>query len=70
MTEKELVAALVTMERDPNLITKPSFTTNKTDWPNNQMPFVAYHVQYVRTHKLVTPEGYLSNLRLMLKVRR
>ena len=69
MTEKELTAELTTLERDPSFVTKPAFTTNK-DWPDNKMPFVQYHVHYLRTHKLVTHEGYLSNLRLMLKVRK
>lgn len=69
MTEKEILAALEAMEADPNLVTEPAFTSNTIEWPTNRMPFVAYHANYIRTHKLIRPEGYISNLRLMLRIR-
>jgi hypothetical protein len=69
MTEQEIVTALKKMESDPTLLTEPAFTSNTIEWPSNRMPFVTYHANYIRTHKLVRPEGYLSNLRLMLRIR-
>lgn len=68
MTEEEIVRALEDMERDPNFVTNAAFTTNIAVWPDNQMPFVQHHLHYLKTHKLTHPRGYLSNLRLMLRV--
>lgn len=70
MTEQEIVNALKKMESDPSLITESAFTADKANWPNNRIPFVQYHAKYLQTHKLTRPEGYLSNLRLMLKIRK
>lgn len=67
MTEQEIIQALKKMERDVSLVTEAAFTINSAIWPDNQMPFVEYHLQYLRTHKLTQPAGYLSNLRLRLK---
>jgi hypothetical protein len=70
MTEQQIINDLRKMENDSSLITKPAFTTDKSTWPDSRIPFVEYHVKYLQTHKLTTPEGYLSNLRLMLRVRK
>jgi hypothetical protein len=69
MTELEIISALKKMEADPSLVTNTAFTANTAEWPTNRMPFVEFHVNYLRTHKLVRAEGYLSNLRLMLRTR-
>lgn len=68
MTEQEVADALQEMQDDPALITVSAFTTNSEAWPDNQMPFVQYHLNYLRTHKLARPQGYLSNLRIMLRI--
>ena len=67
LTEDEIVARLVSMEADPNMITKPAYRANATLWPDNIIPFVDSHLEYLKSHKTVEPAHYLSNLRLMLR---
>ena len=62
------VTALRAMEADPTMITNDSYSPT-SDRPDGRVPFVEHHLAYLRTHKLVDPTYYLSNLALMIKKR-
>jgi len=57
------------MELDSSLKTEPSYTANVIAYPDMKMPFVESHLAYLTKHSEVEPAHYLSNLRLMLKIR-
>lgn len=67
LDEQEILDILEQMEADPNMITVPGYRANTNIWPDNVIPFVESHMEYLRTHKATQPQGYLSNLRLMLR---
>lgn len=69
LTEEEIVNKLQIMEQDPNLVTKSAYRANTVLWPDNVIPFVDSHLEYLKSHKTVVPSYYLSNLRLMLRIR-
>ena len=68
ITIDEITEKLQALEQDPSMITRDSYSP-VGEWPNDRMPFVDYHLAYLRTHKLVDPINYLSNLELMIKKR-
>ncbi len=49
--------------------TDASYSANSTLYPNNLIPFVAKHMSYLNAHPSTDPQHYISNLRLMTKVR-
>ncbi len=69
MTEEEITEKLKALEEDPSMSTKDAYSPTANDWPGNRMPFVERHLAYLKSHKLVEAEGYLSNLALIIKKR-
>ncbi len=69
MTEEEIITKLKSLEADPTMTTIDMYSPTANDQPDNRMPFVQRHLTYLRTHKLVNPVGYLSNLALIIKKR-
>jgi len=69
LTEEEVRAKLENMVDDPNLITLSAYRANTVLWPENTIPFVESHLEYLKNHKTVQPDHYLSNLRLMIRKR-
>lgn len=67
MSDQDVLETLESMQDDPSLVTEPSFTINKEDWPDGQKPFVDTHLGYLKSHSNIKPEHYLSNLKIMLK---
>lgn len=61
--------ALLTMERDISYHTNAGYSANAAAFPTHEVPFVQKHLMYLNDHQNVNADGYLSNLRLMLKVR-
>lgn len=49
--------------------TNSSYSANIETYPNNLIPFVAKHMGYLNTHPGTDPQHYISNLRLMTRVR-
>jgi hypothetical protein len=49
--------------------TTSSYSANSLLYPNNLMPFVDKHVNYLITHPALDPGKYLANIKLMTKVR-
>lgn len=64
-----LIAELKAMVKDGQYMTDSTYISNTDAYPNNQLPFIDKHIEYVRTHPSVDIDMYLSNLRLMTKIR-
>ena len=60
---------LKAMLDDPDMITLDGYTPDCENYPTNRISFIEQHVRYLRAHKNVNPEQYLSNLKLMIKKR-
>lgn len=61
--------ALYKMVADETYTTDASYSANLENYPDNLIPFVEKHLQYLNTHQNVDPQHYLANLRLMTRVR-
>ncbi len=66
MQQEEIVTELQAMLENPKFITEPGFRANAELWPDNSIPFVENHIDYLATHRNVNPEYYFKNLRLQL----
>lgn len=69
MTIDEALATLEEMEQDTKFITKDGYSPDAIRYPDNRIPFVDVHMNYLKSHKHVDPKNYLSNLRLMISSR-
>ena len=49
--------------------TGPSYSANVSDYPDGKIPFIDKHIRYLIQHPGVDSNQYLSNLRLILKIR-
>ena len=70
MTLDEAKAKLQSLEADPNMNTAGRYSPSATEWPDNVMPFSEIHLTYLAKNKLVNPAHYITNLELMIKIRR
>ena len=64
----EVIESLEQMVQDDTYNTQSSFSANTEQYPDNLIPFVDKHVNYLMSHKGVNPQQYLSNLRLMTRL--
>jgi len=55
------------MVANPDMITVDAYSPDTETYPDNRIPFIDQHLRYLRTHKHVDPEQYISNLCLMIK---
>jgi hypothetical protein len=69
MSPAEVIQSLTSLQDDPNMKTEDKYSPDAVDWPDNRLPFVEIHLAYLKAHKNVNPEHYISNLRLMIKKR-
>ena len=65
----EIERILLQMEADTKYNTETSYSTNAEMYPDHQMPFVDKHKIFLSTHPTTDPQHYISNLRLMTRVR-
>lgn len=65
----EAKAALRLMASDDAYNTRSSYIANGTNYPDNLIPFVDKHMNYLNTHPSIDHRQYLSNLRLMMRIR-
>ena len=49
--------------------TASSYTINDFQYPDNQIPFVDKHMNYLNSHPRLDAGMYLANLRLMTRIR-
>jgi hypothetical protein len=57
------------MTVDKKYNTESSYSANSSLYPNNLIPFVEKHMQYLSVHPKLDAWMYLANLRLMTRVR-
>ena len=49
--------------------TASSYTANSYEYPDNLMPFVDKHMNYLNAHPKLDAGMYITNLRLMTRIR-
>lgn len=49
--------------------TGPSYSADAVRYPDNLIPFVDKHMNYLRVHPKLDPHQYLANIRLMTRVK-
>lgn len=65
----EAKQVLKAMALDATYNTQSSYNSNDTLYPGHQMSFVDKHMSYLRAHPATDPTQYLSNLRLMTRIK-
>lgn len=68
-TGAEIRELLIAMTESTSYNTKATYSTDSTLYPDNLIPFVDKHMNYLSKHPATDPAQYLANLRLMTKVR-
>lgn len=61
---------LVEMTQNSAYNTTASYSANTTTYPDNSIPFVNKHMDYLNTHPNINPDHYISNLKLLTKLAR
>lgn len=60
---------LRSMVNDTAYSTEPSYSTNSGLYPDNLIPFVDKHMNYLLHHPATETGHYLANLRLMTRLK-
>lgn len=60
---------LIAMVEDDRYMTDSSYSANAELYPDNLIPFVEKHMNYLRAHPSTDPQHYLANLRLMTRLK-
>lgn len=63
----EVEQQLRSIAADAAYNTGPSYCANTNLYPNNLIPFVDKHMNYLHSHSAIDPKQYLANLRLMTR---
>ncbi len=66
----EIEQALRLMATDSTYNTTASYVANTAVYPDNRITFVEKHMNYLNNHQDIDPDQYLSNLRLIARIRR
>ncbi len=64
-----IVRTLELMAKDATYNTTSSYSANSVLYPDNLIPFVDKHLNYLRTHPTTNPHYYVANLRLMTRIK-
>jgi len=57
------------MVADSAYHTDASYSADNEHYPDNQIPFVAKHMAFLKSHPTTDPQHYVANLRLMTRKR-
>jgi hypothetical protein len=57
------------MEASDLYNTVSSFTPNGIQYPDNKLPFLDKHMNYLNVHPSLDADMYVANLRLMTRIR-
>lgn len=49
--------------------TTATYSANKLQYPDNLLPFIDKHMNYLASHPLIDPDKYIANIKLMTKLR-
>ena len=69
MPAEEALQMLQEMLDDDSYRTVSGYSIDAETYPDNSIPFIEEHMNYMKKHPHIDPAHYLSNLRLMLKIR-
>jgi len=69
-TGAEVKLTLQQMTQNSSYDTKSSYHANAELYPDNLITFVEKHMNYLNTHPSLNPNHYVSNLRLVTRIRR
>jgi hypothetical protein len=61
---------LIEMVKSGDYYTDSTFSANLEQYPDSLIPFVDKHVRYMQLHPTTNPDQYLSNLRLMTRIKK
>ena len=64
----EIKRILISMTKNDVYSTSPSYSANSERYPDNLIPFVDKHMNYLNAHPNIDPRHYIANLRLMTRV--
>lgn len=64
-----VMATLRQMSEDSAYNTVSTYSANSTEYPDNRMPFMDKHVNYLLAHPKLDARMYVANLRLMTRSR-
>ena len=67
---EQVATELRTMVSDSIYMTTPTYSANTTLYPGNVVTFVEKHMKFLSEHQEVNITQYMSNLRLMSRIRR
>jgi hypothetical protein len=67
---KEIKLELQQIASSNSYNTVSSYSANSLLYPDNLIPFVDKHINYLIDHPSLEADKYLANIRLMTKVRR
>lgn len=65
----EVKETLRAMDADNTFNTRSSYISNTELYPDNMIPFVEKHMDYIRSHPMMNPKHYVANLRLTTRIR-
>jgi len=65
----EIAQILAQMMTDDAYNTEASYSANSELYPDNLIPFDHKHMNYLSSHPMTDPRHYMSNLRLMTRVK-
>jgi hypothetical protein len=60
---------LLRMAEDGLYNTSSSFSANSDTYPDNLIPFVDKHMNYLMTHPNIEADKYLANIKLITRIR-
>ena len=66
---KDIRLILVGMTTDIGYNTESSYSINSSLYPDNQIPFVDKHMNYLNNHPKLEANQYIANVKLMTRVR-
>lgn len=67
--EEEILGTLKQMEKDKAYNTKSRYHADTEKYPNNEITFSQAHIEHLKKHPAINPHQYISNLKLMTKIR-
>ena len=66
---KEIRHKLWLLTEDNQYNTSSSYSANELLYPDNLMPFIDKHMNYLINHPMLDPDTYMSNIKLLTRLR-
>lgn len=66
---RDIKLALIDMTLNKRYNTTSSYSANSAEYPDNLIPFVDKHINYLNAHPKLDASMYLANLQLITRVR-